>query len=148
MMKSFSLNKVMAMAVCCLALAGNAFAVIPQVDGVYQIGTCQDLRDFSTLVNGGNTSANAKLVADINMAECSSLGNFTPIGVDAGSKYVGTFEGDGKIINALTIHLPTANKQYGGLFGYVGSSGVVKDVIVYGGFKSSMQHVRDSVQSE
>lgn len=134
MMKSFSLNKVMAMAVCCLALAGNAFALSQNASGVYQIGTCQDLHDFSTLVNGGNTSANAKLVADINMAECTSGGEIqklTPIGMDAGKKYVGTFDGDGKIINALNISLSESDLQYGGLFGCVGSSGVVKNVIVY-----------------
>ncbi len=76
----------------------SAYA-LNKVDGVYQIGTADDLKAFAELVNGGEAYANAVLTADIDM---SGVENFTPIGLyhdnieEVGSfnmQFTGTFDG-------------------------------------------------------
>ena len=42
----------------------SAYA-LDKKDGVYQIGTADDLEEFAALVNGGEVYANAVLTADI-----------------------------------------------------------------------------------
>lgn len=49
-------------------MAASAWA-LDKVNGVYQIGTTQDLKDFIALVNGGEKYANAVLTADIDYSE-------------------------------------------------------------------------------
>ena len=44
-----------------LLLWGNGLKALDQNDGVYQIGTAEDLLAFSELVNGGEYAANAVL---------------------------------------------------------------------------------------
>ena len=86
-----------------LGLTGmNAWA-LDQVDGVYQIATAADLVEFASIVNGGATTANAVLTADI---DCSSITSWTPIGSATDSdngKYKGTFDGQGHTISNLVI---------------------------------------------
>lgn len=113
------------MAIFALAM-GQAWG-LTQVGGVYQIGSCQDLRDFSTLVNGGNSTANAKVTGNI---DCSSIASMTPIG-GSSIQYQGTFDGAGFTINNLKVSIATGTNLYGGLFGYVGASGKVIDVVLY-----------------
>ena len=154
-MKSFSFNKVMAMAVCCLALAGNAFALSQNDSGVYQIGTCQDLVDFSNLVNSSssgnypNAGANAELTADIDMSCLSNTVKLYPIGryaaansfsTSSSNVYSGTFNGNGHIISNLQVertqsvmesfNSDSKTTYYASLFGRV--TGTVEDVIIYG----------------
>lgn len=45
-------------------MAASAWA-IHKVDGIYQIGTAEDLAEFISLVNAGEKNANAVLTADI-----------------------------------------------------------------------------------
>ena len=85
-----------------LLIAGLNARAIEEVNGVYQIGTPQELTEFSELVNSGNTSANAVLTADIDL---SGVENFTPIGAHYKTPYVGTFDGCGHIISNLNIDL-------------------------------------------
>ena len=56
-----------------MCMAGmNAWALEPNANGVYEIGSAQDLVDFATLVNDGQNSAGAVLTADIDMASITS----------------------------------------------------------------------------
>ena len=96
-----------------LSLAGmNAWADLTQVDGVYQIGTAQDLVDFSAGVNGKTIANNvsAVLTADIDLTGI----NFAPIGyVSAIEKpsykdldvieFQGNLDGQGHIIKNLKV---------------------------------------------
>lgn len=90
----------------------NTFA-IDDIGGVYQIGTAEDLVEFSKLVNGGSNNVSAVLTANIDMAECSN--DFKPIGTEA-NPFNGSFDGQGHIISNLTVN---TGADCAGLFGYV-----------------------------
>ena len=110
------------------------------VNGEYQISTAEDLREFAKLVNGGKTTADAVLTADIDLnpdmkiSEDGTVTNgkeldpWTPIGTSR--PYSGTFDGNGKTISGLYINDSSADYQ--GLFGYVDTGGTVKDLGVSG----------------
>lgn len=90
---------------------------LDQVSGVYQISTAQDLVDFATLVNGGETSASALVLNDI---DASSV-TYTPIG-STSQKYAGTFDGGGYTI---TLNLTSTSSDYQGLFGVIGKATIL-----------------------
>ena len=86
------------------------------VNGVYQIGTAQDLVEFAALVNAGgdNMSANAVLTDDIDMTGVSS---WEPIGNWVSScAYKGHFDGQGHKISNFNV---TTSQDYYGIFGVV-----------------------------
>lgn len=119
-------------------------------DGVYQIGTKEELYWFAYYVNSGNTDADAKLMNDItvnsdllssldydtggNVTNGTSFTSWTPIGNDL-NPYTGTFDGQGHTISGL-YH--SSGSDYVGLFGYVGTNGSVSNVgVVDSYFKGS-----------
>lgn len=113
-------------------------------DGVYQIANGEDLEWFAALVNGTLTDGTSKdngakavLVSDITLGEGSAETNWTPIG-NYSEKYTGSFDGAGHTIKGLNIE---SDKTYQGLFGYVGTTGVVKNVTVEGSISSSKNFV-------
>ena len=89
----------------------------------YQIATAQDLVDFATAVNGGETGANAVLTANINM---TGKAWDNPIGV---SGYQGHFDGQGYTISGLEY---TTNQDNHGLFGKLNAGAVVENFTIYG----------------
>ena len=91
-------------------------------DDVYQIGTAAELAWFAQQVNGGSTSINAKLTADI---ELTGYG-WTPIGA---KNYYGTFDGDGHVIKNLYVN---STSYPLGLFGYLSGGAVVRNLGVTG----------------
>ena len=97
---------------------------LEQSNGVYQIGTPQDLIDFSALVNGGEQSANGVLTADLDMTD---IEDFTPIG-SVSSPYKGTFDGQEHIISNLYINL--TEQEYVGLFGVLNGGAYIKNIIM------------------
>lgn len=99
----------------------SSFAITTDNDGVYQIATAEDLVTFADIVNGGTTSANAKVTANI-----TATSDFTPIG-NSSNLYTGTFDGGGYTI---TLSINTSSDCQG-LFGYVGSC-TIKNVTVGG----------------
>ena len=92
---------------------------LEEFNGYYEINTPANLVQFASKVNGGETSAKARLMSDINM---SASGEFTPMGSES-KPFCGVFEGNGHTIDSLTIK----NQQYAGLFGYV-KDGSIKDL--------------------
>jgi len=115
-----------------LFAASVSATAIEAVDGVYQIGTPQELTEFASLVNGGEASINAVLTADIDMGgaewECPISGVSPVIG---GAKYYhGTFDGQGHTISNLTIKGKDNSVNCGGLFGLGSASAVMKNLIV------------------
>lgn len=103
-----------------LGFGGSAWAIEP-VDGVYQIGTAQDLADFAQVVNGTDVYANAVLTADIDLTE---MGDVTIGG--AGIAYSGVFDG---AYHTITINR-TAEGEYNALFRLL--AGTVKNLNVAG----------------
>lgn len=102
-------------------------------DSCYEIGTADQLYAFANIVNGGNTSVNAELTADIvvntgNVAGCngtkaSGWKEWTPIG-NYSNRYTGTFDGNNKTISGLYFN--NSNQSNVGLFGC--SYGAIKNV--------------------
>lgn len=96
--------------------------------GVYLISSPDELMWFD---KNAKMTDSAKLLADITINEdvsgsdaTSQKYKWTPIGTD-GSKYTGTFDGNGHTISGLYINSTAANT---GMFGRIGSSAVVKNL--------------------
>ena len=101
----------------------------------FQIKTTSDLDLLALRVNGGNEYGGKyfKLMNDIAYAHTtawnnatSTENNYTAIGNNA-IYFSGTFDGDGHTISGIRIY---TNGSYQGLFGYVRSYAVVKNVIL------------------
>ncbi len=75
-------------------------------NGVYQIGTAEELLWFAEAVNGGNTGISAVLTADIDLSEVE---NWPGVGI-YGKAFAGDFDGQN--------HVVTFNNSTWGLFGY------------------------------
>ena len=99
-----------------------------QENGVYQIGTAEELAWFAAAVNNGTASdANAILTADIDL----NNREWTPIGNDDGNFevwYEGTFDGANHIIHNLSIE---KGGMYAALFGYQ-EGGEIRNLTVDG----------------
>lgn len=94
--------------------------------GNYTVTSAEGLKNIAKLVNEQwNLGINITLTADIDLSGT----NWTPIGIDDNKAYTGTFDGNGKTITGLTV---TGSDQYAGLFGYIGSGGTVKNVVLEG----------------
>ncbi len=99
-------------------------------DAPYQIGTKAELEKFRDIVNGSNgetqnKAACAVLTADINLEDAA----WTPIGTDDSNVYSGTFDGAGHEISGLFV---PESLSCSGLFGYIGSKGMVENLSLSG----------------
>ena len=94
--------------------------------GNYTVTTAEGLKNIAKLVNEQwNLGINITLTSDIDLSGI----DWTPIGIDYKHQYTGTFNGGGHTITGLTV---TGSDQYAGLFGYIGSGGTVKNVVLEG----------------
>ena len=103
----------------------------------YSISTPNHLAWFAATVNGGKNTINAVLSANIVMGadETKTCGtNWTPIG-SSSKPFNGIFEGNGKVIYGLK-----ASGSNVGLFGYIGSSGSVKNLRLNVGSVTSSEY--------
>lgn len=92
--------------------------------GNYTVTSAEGLKNIAKLVNEErNLSIDITLTADIDLSGI----NWTPIGTSISNAYKGTFDGNGKTITGLTV---TTSDRYAGLFGYIGSGGTVKNVVL------------------
>ncbi|MBQ5934049.1 MAG: hypothetical protein IJL55_10125, partial [Lachnospiraceae bacterium] len=98
----------------------------------YQITNYAQLKEFAGIVNGGQTGACAKLMNDI---VCTDK-LWVPIG-NANNKYNGHFNDNNeeikKIIGLNNTGFNDVNDGYQGLFGCIGSNGIVKNIGIEGG---------------
>ena len=113
---------------------GNGTAANP-----YQITTAAELAWFRDHVNAGNTTACARLEANIDMSTVCHPANesksvaelsWVPIGNNS-KRWHGEFNGNNKTISNLYIN---ASEEYSGFFGYThdpkkGQRGIIKDII-------------------
>jgi len=98
--------------------------------GTYDISDEADLRTLEEAVNSGNAMVGYTFVMTQSF-EVSTL--WIPIGKDNGLPFNGTFDGDGYTISGLTVDIsgvyePGTADAYAGLFGYIGSDGMVMNV--------------------
>ena len=119
-----------ALALAASLLPMTAFAAEAEIT---EINSADDLAQFSTSVNEGNTydGVTVTLNADITLS-----GEWTPIGNGArtgssytGSSFKGTFNGNGKTISGVEKTTTTSADTAVGLFGVV-DGGTVKDLNV------------------
>lgn len=94
--------------------------------GNYTVTSAEGLKNIAELVN-------EEWKLDINIILTNNIDltgiDWTPIGIDYNHQYTGTFNGGGHTITGLTV---TGSDQYAGLFGYIGSGGTVKNVVLEG----------------
>ena len=112
----------------------SAYA-LNKVDGVYQIGTAQDFKDFATLVNSSEPYACAELTTDIDLGliDLSEGTDDAMIGKD-GQDFQGTFDGKG---HAITINYLSGSKNGTALFRNIGTKGLVRNLKVQGTITST-----------
>ena len=91
------------------------------VDGTYIVYTAKGLQAWAEAVKS-TPSTSCTLAADIDMT-----GEWTPIGTDYRNSYTGTFDGGNHTITGLTVK---GSDENAGLFGYIGSNGMVKNVVL------------------
>ena len=134
---SFLLSALMCM------LGTSAWALEQDADGIYQIGTAEDLVAFSELVNGGETSANAVLTADIDLSAIEAfppIGTYSDNGIDLA--YRGTFDGKGHIVKNLKVNVD--DTQEAGLFSRLFSA-VVRNLGIVNASVTNAANVRAGV---
>lgn len=105
------------------------------VDKTWHIANLDQLKEFQSAVNGGNTFDGQTVVldADIDMV---SVENWTPIGNAPEKKFAGTFDGQNHTISGLKI----TGGSYVGLFGYLGAA-TVQNVALVGANVSGVKRV-------
>lgn len=94
-------------------------------NGNYTVTTADGLKAVADIANNGNRGINITLKEDIKLTGKE----WTPIGTAYNNSYIGTFDGGGNTITGLTV---TGSNEYAGLFGYIGSGGKVKNVVLEG----------------
>ena len=99
--------------------------------GPFTIMNGSQLSNFSKLVNAGTDFTGKTVMLDDNIYLDKK--EWTPIGNSSGKYFNGTFNGSGKNITGLSISTASTDTQgYFGLFGYVGSGGVIQNLHVSG----------------
>ena len=93
----------------------------------YLINNAEDLASLSDEVNGNNAFAGTYflMTADIDLGVAPYNTGWTSIGNSSSNSFRGIFNGGGHVIQSLTV---VGTNNYAGLFGYIGTGGVVKDL--------------------
>ena len=143
-------KKVLSWMLCLMMALGMLSGMTRKAEAtvaVIEISSYQDLKNFAAKINSGETSLNAKLTANIvcksDSADTEYANDWTPIGTES-QPYTGKFDGNGCTIKGLTIDSAT---DCVGLFGYVGTSGNVKNVVLEGGSIKGSSYVGGVVGS-
>ena len=114
-----------------MSVVSTAAWALSEVNGVYQIGTAEDLVAFAELVNGENPYARAVLTADI----VKPANDVSMIGRN-GQDFQGTFDGQG---HTITIDLYSQGTQGTALFRNVGVHGIIQNLKVQGSITSDQK---------
>ena len=128
-MKIFYLKScVVALALC---FSATLRAELSNVDGVYQLGSADDMLEFAQIVLENDGQVDAALTADIDM---SAYPDFTISSSDI--SYKGVFDGQ---FHTFTIGYENNENQYVSLFRKLGS-GTIKNLVVKGSLHAIGQH--------
>ena len=102
--------------------------------GFYLVSTADELRLFASMVNGGQTSINGRLTADIELNDTKDweswettapTNSWTPIGSNI-HQFTGILDGDGHSISGIYINNSEEDRQ--GLVGYLGVGGTIQNL--------------------
>ena len=100
----------------------------------YIIPDLETLALYRDMINTGSdskyNSAHYILTANINLD--GEEKPWTPIGSDEDHAFTGTFDGNGHTISELYINNDASTYGVAGLFGYVGTGGMIRDLTVEG----------------
>ena len=107
-------------ALCCV----STWALDQDTDGYYLLGSVQDWQEFVAL---GNSTANAKMIADIDLGDDQTKFG----GYSSGTGFAGTFDGQG---HTLTLHYVDNDPSSPGCapFGRASSGAVFKNLHIAG----------------
>lgn len=94
------------------------------VGSIVEIYTAEGLKWFSDEVSAGETFADHTIYLMDDIIFVDDTNNFFPIG-DDNNRFAGTFDGLGNTISGINI---SNSSVYSGLFGYVSSTGIVRNV--------------------
>jgi hypothetical protein len=97
----------------------------------YQIATVADWQELATSADWDKSFI---LTADLDLAGVA----LTPVGTE-GNPFVGVVDGNGHIIRNAVIYQP--NREFVGLFGYLGSGGQIKNLGVENVDIQGLEHV-------
>ena len=103
--------------------------MLPQVDGVYQLGTSKQVQLFSVVVNNGQGNVKAVLTNDIDMSDAEG---FIPIG-SSSTPFSGEFDGQGYKITGFNI---ASAADATGFIGYA-SKATIKNFRIEGAIEYS-----------
>ncbi|WP_139651118.1 hypothetical protein [Raoultibacter phocaeensis] len=115
----------------------NPLNFAEDADGAFLVSTLDDLVKVAAAYEqhpGMYENATFRLAADIVNLRTPFPAWTTPIGTEA-HPFTGTFDGNGHSIGGFTMDMtkePLANQKYGGIFGVIGETGIVRNVAVYG----------------
>lgn len=139
------------------AVAFAAEGLSQDSDGYYLIGNTDELFAFAEMVNGGQTTVNGRLTADITVnaqvlnqdgtlvSDTSSLTAWIPIG-NKSTTYGGIFDGAGFTISGLyldkygTTSSDNYDNTYIGFFGHA-SKATIKNLTIRDSFFGGYEHV-------
>ena len=124
MKKGISMLLALVLVLSLLPVAALADEAAPaQIDGVYQIGTPQELLWFANKVNSGSRDLKGALTADIDMTGQDMTGQQWPGIGTSNSRFSGTFNGNN--------HVVTLKDTTWGLFGFVKGSEYISGATTY-----------------
>lgn len=107
------------------------------VDGVYRIGTAEELRDFAILTTAANCKLNACLTADIDYTVYVNGDKWINMGMNG---YAGTFDGQGHTITINYYNIGYSwNTESGALFNKI-YGGTVKNLRVAGRIENDAKY--------
>ena len=124
---------------CCILLFLLPFSLVKAED--VTIGSVDEFRAFATDVNGGNSYAGVivRLTASLDLSGVEWI----PIGT-VGNPFNGTFDGMGHWVSNLTVNVAgSITGDVAGLFGCIGTEGIVKRV----GVRSGSIHISSKSQT-
>ncbi|WP_331457857.1 two-partner secretion domain-containing protein [Burkholderia sp. TSV86] len=101
--------------------------LVTQATAYKLVNTLTDLQNVSH-----DLTANYALGHDIDASSTSGATAFQPVGAGPDAPFAGQFDGFGHLINHLTVNAPAGATQdtYVGLFGLVGATGVIRNVVL------------------
>lgn len=111
--------------------------VIDSVDDLYWLATAP--KNVKAKLTADITVNPGVLDDDGNLISNPNLTSWKPIGTSYNSSFKGTFDGGGHTISGLYFN--DSNKNYVGLFGYVGEGGTVKNVTITDSYVSGSRCV-------
>ena len=130
-------------------LFDNNFTLTPNAEGIYEIGSVNQLRRFAALVNSGELKSNAILTADIDFAgiieatqKRGKQFTWTPIGswasTPAGNAcFQGHFDGQGHTIKNFNVN---SSQNFFGLFGVISTDCLIENFSIEGTINTTTQY--------